>query len=180
MFEGIVVKQWHQQQSYVFDRSKKRKSGRKWLVGLMHRLLNLGRNQWLHRNSTKHVTKRPWHQRAERLLNRCIIHLCVHSTPDLLTGDRHMAQPDLASLLGKSLTYRKQWYLNMVAAQQRCLRIRFQDPTYDDPLPDRSTGMIPPPSYFSLNTFSASNTSDCVALRGPQSFCSSMFSLSCF
>jgi hypothetical protein len=47
-----------------------------------------------------------------------------------------MVQTDLASLLGKSLTYHKQWYLNMVAARQRCLRIRYHDPTYDDPLPD--------------------------------------------
>jgi hypothetical protein len=69
MFEGIVAKHWRQQQSFVFDRGKKRKSNKKWLVGLMHRLLNLGRNQWLHQNSTKHVTKRPWHQRAKRLLS---------------------------------------------------------------------------------------------------------------
>jgi hypothetical protein len=87
-----------------------------------------------------------------------------------------MVQTDLASLLGKSLTYRKQWYLNMVAAWQRCLRIWFQDPTYDDPLPDHPSllrwmaGLILPPSTLSPNTFSSSNTFDCDALRGPQSF----------
>jgi hypothetical protein len=105
-------------------------------VGLMHRLLNLGQNQWLHRNSTKHVTKGPRYQRAEQLLNQYIIHLCIHSACDLLPGDRHMVQTNLASLLGKSLTYCKQWYLNMVAAWQRCLRIQYQDPDYDDPLPN--------------------------------------------
>jgi hypothetical protein len=42
MFGGVVVKQWHQHQDHVFAQGKKRKSGRKWLIGLIHRLMNLG------------------------------------------------------------------------------------------------------------------------------------------
>ena len=83
----------------------------------------------------KHVKSKPRHRRAERLLTKAIIWLYSRRSRDLLPGDRSHMDVNLCDLLRRSLSFRQAWYLNMVAARNRCLCIRHNNPELDDSPP---------------------------------------------
>ena len=94
--------------------------------------MKLGRGQWLHRNDKKHTSSKPRHKRAAGLLQQDLIWLYMRRRHELLPGDRHRFDINLSDLLHRSPSYKQSWFLNMVAARNRCLRIRSGDPLRED------------------------------------------------
>lgn len=132
LLEGLPSVRWRRLQQRFYDRQKIRKSSKLWLQGTLAKLIRLGRGQWLHRNDEKHVRAKPRHKRAAALLHNAIIWLYAKRTRDLLPGDHSQMDVNLCDLLQRSESYRQSWYLNVVAARNRCLRIRHHDPELED------------------------------------------------
>jgi hypothetical protein len=132
LLEGLASVRWRRAQQQYYDANRMRKSSRRWMRGMLCRLIRLGRGQWLHRNDEKHVRHKPRYKRAATLLRRAIIWLYQKRTRDLLPGDRGQVDINLCDLLQRSVHYQQSWYLNMVAARNRCLRIRHNDPELVD------------------------------------------------
>ena len=142
LLEGLAGTQWRQLQDQHLSASHLRASSRKWLRGTLTHLLRLGRGQWLHRNDEKHRILRPRHKRADLLLRRAIIWLYSRRTLDLLPGDHQQVNVNLCELLQRSVHFRQSWYMNLVAARNRCLRIRHGIQDLEDPPPHHQDIML--------------------------------------
>jgi hypothetical protein len=99
---------------------------------MLTRIVPLGRGQWLHRNDIKHKQTKPRHKRALDLLRKAIIWLYSKHTQDLLPGDHNKVNVNLCKLLQRSVSYQQSWYINVVTARNRCLRVRHQNPELED------------------------------------------------
>ena len=122
--EGLPSRRWQTLQHHYYTEIQSKRSSRRWLQALIIQLHHLAWKQWDHRNDVKHRLSRPRYKRAVRQLNEEIIHRLAQGPRALDMGDRYLLNYSITTLLGKTVAYRKQWLLNIIAAQQRRLRIR--------------------------------------------------------
>jgi hypothetical protein len=139
LLEGLPSGRWRRVQLQFVVRQRLRQSNKRWMTGLLKKLVALGRGQWFHRNQMKHVTLRPRHKRAEALLNQEIMELYNHGPVAVSIGDRGLFQENLVRMLDRSLPYRKAWFVNVTTAITRQQRIVRHDPTYSSLTPTQTT-----------------------------------------
>ena len=130
LLEGLPTKLWQRaQQSYYAD-NHIRKSSRRWLRSLLRGLHHLAWNMWQHRNDVKHRLAQPRLKKAVALLDKEITTRYLQGPTTLLPGDRYHLQRNLQTLLNKPISYKKNWLLNIHAAQQKHWRITHEDDTF--------------------------------------------------
>jgi len=124
LLEGLPSKLWQTLQHQYYTQHQLRKSGRKWIGGLLLKLHHLHHNQWKHRNHIKHNVVRPQEQEDLNTLHQAITREICKGTQALLPGDRHHFRHGIAAILGRSIHFKKSWLSNVTTARQRYYRIR--------------------------------------------------------
>ena len=124
LIEGLPSRRWQTLQHSYYADNHSRKSSRRWLHSLLTQLHHLAWKQWEHRNEVKHVLSQPRYKRAMKQLDEEILHRHMQGPRALNPGDRYLLNYSITTLMSKTVAYKKQWLLNIIAAQQRRLRIR--------------------------------------------------------
>ena len=127
LIEGLPAQHWSIIQQQYYSQAGSRRSGKRWLQGLLPLLTRLGRNQWLHRNHCKHKTVRKRHLQYVALLDDEIIHEYRIGWTNLLPHDQARFAVNLIYLLRKPLRYKKAWWRNLHQARQRYERVKCQN-----------------------------------------------------
>ena len=127
LFEGLAAKSWQLIQMQYFRKHRFRRSGRKWLRGILLHLHHMGWNQWEHRNKINTTVTKPEEAEAEALLQQEIITQITSRMHELSTQDHRRHNRNLIHLLNKPQSYRKSWMVNTNSSRQRFLRIQQQD-----------------------------------------------------
>ena len=83
---------------------------------------HLAWNQWNHRNDVKHRQSKPQYVRAVRKLNAEIWERYLQGPTLVRLGDRHYLQINLSTILSKTVSFQKNWLLNIIAAQEFKIR----------------------------------------------------------
>ena len=102
---GLPTKLWSSFQQDHYTKQRSRQNGAKWMHQLLPKLLQMGKQQWLHRNHFKHRVGSPDYQAMRRLLNTAIIHQYQMGPRELLPGDKTKPDRNLIQLLQKAATY---------------------------------------------------------------------------
>ena len=160
LLEGLPCTHWQNLQSHHYVTHGIKRSSKKWLDALLTQLHHLAWNQWNHRNDVKHRQAKPEYQRAVRKLNAEIRERYLKGPTSVRLGDRHYLQINLSTILSKTVTFRKHWLLNIIAAQEFKLRQDTADQTANTRTP-RTDGlhryfprMLLPPSDNQSSTAS--------------------------
>ena len=130
LLEGLPTKLWQTTQHRYYNTNRIRRSSRRWLKALLRGLHHLAWNLWQHRNDVKHRLAQPRLQKAIALLDKEITQRYLQGPSTLLPGDRYHLQVNLQNLLNKPVAYKKNWLLNLHAAQQKHWRNTHDDDTF--------------------------------------------------
>lgn len=127
LLEGLPSIAWRRHQHQYFAQQGLQKSSRQWVRHLLQHTHHLAWHQWDHRNTVKHKTVRPRHQRAVVMLDREIIREYSRGLTTLLPADRHHLRHNIVNLLDKPLRVKKAWFVNVTTARIRYDRLLHQD-----------------------------------------------------
>ena len=122
LLESLPSKRWQQLQHHHYHLLGTRRSSKVWIRRVLTSLHHLAWHQWEHRNDIKHKIKQTNYKAALQSLHNEIIREYTLGTTTLLEGDHHHLQVNLATLLQKSLPYKKNWLANVATSRQRFLR----------------------------------------------------------
>ena len=139
LLEGLPGTYWRKFQHNHWLSTRMRRSSKRWMQGLMLRLLRLGRGQWLHRNDIKHVVKRPRHLEMSRCLQREIMRLYLQGSTTVTPRDQHFFKWNMCFLLTRSLRYKKAWLVNVTTARDFRARFFHPDPEHSLITPSQAT-----------------------------------------
>jgi hypothetical protein len=127
LFEGLAAKSWQRIQMLYHEQHGFRRSGSKWLRGILLQLHHMGWKQWDHRNKINTQVTKPEEAEAVDLLQHEITKQLTTRMHQLSLRDYRRHNRNLIQLLHKPLSYRKSWLVNVTSSRQRFLRIQQQD-----------------------------------------------------
>ena len=127
LMEGAAARSWQVIQLQCYKRRRIRKSGRKWIKGLLVKLHHMAWKQWNHRNKIKATITEPHEARADALLNQEITHILTTQMHEMSPADKHSLNRNLIELLNKSEESQRAWLLNASTARQQFLRTQQQN-----------------------------------------------------
>jgi hypothetical protein len=111
MFTGCAAHGWDEQQQHHYNAMGKRKTGKRWLIALLKKLLEISWDQWAIRNGIVHATE------SSRLSTQCnkFITECFLLHPTTWDKDTLLLVHRKHTLLRKHVTSRYAWCVRIQA-----------------------------------------------------------------
>ena len=117
---GRMAPEWAAAQQYYCDWLGRRKTGRRWLVAITVKLLNLSWDMWDHRNKILHSSLHPWKLVTVRRADTKIDEEYEQGYTNLMQSDYKWLKQPLRTVKKLSIEHKLQWIESV-----RLARIRF-------------------------------------------------------
>ncbi len=117
---GRMAPEWAAAQQYYYDWLGRRKTGRRWLVAITVKLLNLSWDMWDHRNKILHSSVHPWKLVTVRRADTKIDEEYEQGYTNLMQSDYKWLKQPLRTVKKLSIEHKLQWIESV-----RLARIRF-------------------------------------------------------